>query len=88
MGADFMGKDSVALVLVDNIFYGQSISKLLREVASREKGATIFGYYACNPREYGVVELDENGKALSIEEKPEPPRAIMQFLDFISMIMM
>ena len=75
IGADFIGDDRVALVLGDNIFYGQSFSKVLREVASREKGATIFGYYVRDPREYGVVEFDDNGKALSIEEKPEHPRS-------------
>nr|WP_308624463.1 glucose-1-phosphate thymidylyltransferase RfbA [uncultured Eisenbergiella sp.] len=75
VGADFIGSDSVALVLGDNIFYGQSFSRVLRTVASREKGATIFGYYVRDPREYGVVEFDENGKALSIEEKPEKPRS-------------
>ncbi len=75
IGESFIGTDSVALVLGDNIFYGQSFSKLLREVASREKGATIFGYYVRDPREYGVVEFDETGKALSIEEKPEHPKS-------------
>lgn len=75
LGADFIGNDSVALVLGDNIFYGQSFSMVLRNAASREKGATIFGYYVRDPREYGVVEFDENGKALSIEEKPENPRS-------------
>ena len=75
IGADFIGDDSVALVLGDNIFYGQSFSKVLREVAARESGATIFGYYVRDPREYGVVEFDENGKALSIEEKPEHPKS-------------
>ena len=75
IGADFIGDDNVALVLGDNIFYGQSFSKLLREVASRDSGATIFGYYVRDPREYGVVEFDENGKALSIEEKPEHPKS-------------
>ena len=75
LGADFIGNDSVALVLGDNIFYGQSFSRVLRNAASREKGATIFGYYVRDPREYGVVEFDENGKALSIEEKPENPRS-------------
>ncbi len=75
IGADFIGADNVALVLGDNIFYGQSFSKVLREVASRESGATIFGYYVRDPREYGVVEFDENGVALSIEEKPEHPRS-------------
>ena len=75
IGADFIGDDRVALVLGDNIFYGQSFSRVLREVASREKGATIFGYYVRDPREYGVVEFDENGKALSIEEKPAQPKS-------------
>lgn len=75
IGAEFIGKERVALVLGDNIFYGQSFSRVLREVASREKGATIFGYYVRDPREYGVVEFDETGKALSIEEKPENPRS-------------
>ena len=75
IGADFIGNDSVALVLGDNIFYGQSFSRVLRAAADREKGATIFGYYVRDPREYGVVEFDENGKALSIEEKPEHPKS-------------
>lgn len=75
IGADFIGDDSVALILGDNIFYGQSFSRVLREVASRQKGATIFGYYVRDPREYGVVEFDENGKAISIEEKPEKPKS-------------
>ena len=78
IGADFIGDDSVALVLGDNIFYGQSFSKVLRETKERiekEGGATIFGYYVRDPREYGVVEFDENGKALSIEEKPEHPKS-------------
>ncbi len=75
IGEEFIGKDSVALVLGDNIFYGQSFSKMLREVAAREKGATIFGYYVRNPRAYGVVEFDENGRAVSIEEKPEHPKS-------------
>ena len=78
IGADFIGNDSVALVLGDNIFYGQSFSKVLRQTAERiekENGATIFGYYVRDPKEYGVVEFDENGKALSIEEKPEHPKS-------------
>ncbi|MBQ7706789.1 MAG: glucose-1-phosphate thymidylyltransferase RfbA [Lachnospiraceae bacterium] len=75
IGEEFIGSDSVALVLGDNIFYGQSFSKVLRNAASREKGATIFGYYVKDPREYGVVEFDETGKALSIEEKPEHPKS-------------
>ena len=78
IGADFIGDDSVALALGDNIFYGQSFSRVLRNVSERvqkEKGATIFGYYVRDPREYGVVEFDENGKALSIEEKPDQPKS-------------
>lgn len=75
IGHDFIGKDSCALVLGDNIFYGQSFSKVLRRAASRDGGATIFGYYVRDPREYGVVEFDESGKALSIEEKPENPKS-------------
>lgn len=75
IGADFIGNDSVALVLGDNIFYGQSFSRILREIAAKEKGATIFGYYVRDPKEYGVVEFDESGKALSIEEKPENPKS-------------
>jgi glucose-1-phosphate thymidylyltransferase len=75
IGEEFIGSDSVALILGDNIFYGQSFSKVLRQVAAREKGATIFGYYVRDPREYGVVEFDENGNAISIEEKPEHPKS-------------
>ncbi|MCR4696897.1 MAG: glucose-1-phosphate thymidylyltransferase RfbA [Lachnospiraceae bacterium] len=75
VGEKFIGDDNVALILGDNIFYGQSFSKVLREVASRKEGATIFGYYVRDPREYGVVEFDENGNALSIEEKPEQPKS-------------
>lgn len=75
IGEKFIAGDRVALVLGDNIFYGQSFSKLLLNVASRTKGATIFGYYVRDPREYGVVEFDETGKAISIEEKPEHPKS-------------
>ena len=75
IGAEFIGTDSVALVLGDNIFYGQSFSSLLSNVADRKNGATIFGYYVRDPREYGVVEFDENGMAVSIEEKPENPKS-------------
>ena len=74
-GEKFIGDDNVALILGDNIFYGQSFSNVLQRVAAREDGATIFGYYVRDPREYGVVEFDENGKALSIEEKPEHPKS-------------
>ncbi|MBE5903778.1 MAG: glucose-1-phosphate thymidylyltransferase RfbA [Pseudobutyrivibrio sp.] len=78
IGADFIGSDAVALVLGDNIFYGQSFSKVLLSAATRtesEPGATIFGYYVRDPREYGVVEFDENGVAISIEEKPAEPKS-------------
>lgn len=75
IGEKFIGDDRVALVLGDNIFYGQSFSKVLKNAAERETGATIFGYYVKDPREYGVVEFDREGKALSIEEKPENPRS-------------
>lgn len=78
IGKDFIGDDAVALVLGDNIFYGQSFSQTLRNAHDRvEKngGATIFGYYVRDPREYGVVEFDENGRAISIEEKPEQPKS-------------
>lgn len=75
VGADFIGDDSAALVLGDNIFYGQSFSRVLQNAATREKGATIFGYYVKDPREYGVVEFDSNNKAVSIEEKPAIPKS-------------
>ena len=75
IGEEFIGNDNVALVLGDNIFYGQSFSKVLQNAANRTEGATIFGYYVKDPREYGVVEFDENGKALSIEEKPAEPKS-------------
>ena len=75
IGDSFIGSDSVALILGDNIFYGQSFSKVLKAAASRNKGATIFGYYVRDPREYGVVEFGSDGKAISIEEKPDKPRS-------------
>lgn len=78
IGEQFIGKDAVALVLGDNIFYGQSFSRVLKNVAERtesQAGATIFGYYVRDPREYGVVEFDEEGTAISIEEKPENPKS-------------
>ncbi|MCD8327429.1 MAG: glucose-1-phosphate thymidylyltransferase RfbA [Lachnospiraceae bacterium] len=75
IGEKFIGSDRVALILGDNIFYGQSFSATLKKVAAREEGATIFGYYVRDPREYGVVEFDENGMAVSIEEKPENPKS-------------
>ena len=78
IGEEFIGEDTVALVLGDNIFYGQSFSRVLRTVADRtdsQPGATIFGYYVRDPREYGVVEFDEAGTAISIEEKPQKPKS-------------
>lgn len=75
VGEQFIGRDNVALVLGDNIFYGQSFSKVLLNAVARESGATIFGYYVKDPREYGVVEFDETGKAKSIEEKPQNPKS-------------
>lgn len=75
IGADFIGNDNVALVLGDNIFYGQSFSQVLQKVADKKEGATIFGYYVRDPREYGVVEFDRSGKVLSIEEKPVNPKS-------------
>ena len=75
IGAEFIGSDSVALVLGDNIFYGQSFSKVLRQAAQREKGGHDLRIFRRDPREYGVVEFDENGKAISIEEKPEHPKS-------------
>ena len=75
IGEDFIGQDHVALVLGDNIFYGQSLSRVLEQVAQREEGATVFGYYVRDPRAYGVVEFGEDGIALSIEEKPQNPKS-------------
>ena len=75
IGKEFIGKDSVALVLGDNIFYGAHLSRLVRAAAQREKGATVFGYYVCDPERFGVVEFDADGKAVSIEEKPKNPKS-------------
>ena len=75
IGEDFIGQDHVALVLGDNIFYGQSFSRVLEQVAQREEGATVFGYYVRDPCAYGVVEFGEDGIALSIEEKPQNPKS-------------
>ena len=74
IGADFIGGDSVAMVLGDNIFAGHGLKKRLRNAASQEKGATVFGYYVDDPERFGIVEFDENGKAISIEEKPAHPK--------------
>lgn len=75
IGEEFIGSDSVALVLGDNIFYGRSFSKTLEKVSSRKEGATIFGYYVRDPRDYGVVSFDNEFNALDIEEKPEKPKS-------------
>lgn len=75
LGEDFIGNDSVCLILGDNIFYGRSFSSTLMKCAELQKGAFIFGYPVRDPRAYGVVEFDEDGKAISIEEKPEHPKS-------------
>ncbi|MCI8917190.1 MAG: glucose-1-phosphate thymidylyltransferase RfbA [Eubacterium sp.] len=75
IGEQFIGNDPAALVLGDNIFYGQSFSRVLKSAAGINEGAVIFGYYVRDPREYGVVEFDEQGRALSIEEKPKQPKS-------------
>jgi glucose-1-phosphate thymidylyltransferase len=75
VGRDFVGKDPVALILGDNIFYGNGLAKKMRSAATLTQGAQIFAYPVQDPRRYGVVEFDENGKALSIEEKPYHPRS-------------
>ncbi|MBA3792016.1 MAG: NTP transferase domain-containing protein, partial [Rubrobacter sp.] len=71
VGREFVGADPVALVLGDNIFYGQGFGQTLRRAAARTDGATVFGYYVRDPERYGVVEFDGDGTVLSIEEKPE-----------------
>ena len=75
IGKEFIGTDSVALVLGDNIFYGANLKKLLKKAVDRKEGATVFGYYVCDPERFGVVEFDADGKAVSIEEKPKVPKS-------------
>ena len=75
IGADFIGNDSCAMVLGDNIFYGNGLSPMLKKAASKQEGATVFGYYVDDPERFGIVEFDRNGKAISIEEKPEHPKS-------------
>ncbi|MCY1418494.1 Glucose-1-phosphate thymidylyltransferase 2 [compost metagenome] len=75
IGEEFIGSDSVCLVLGDNIFYGQGFGPLLRDAASRSKGATVFGYHVKDPERFGVVEFDANRRAVSIEEKPLEPKS-------------
>lgn len=75
LGADFIGGDSVALILGDNIFYGNRLSELVQSAAEKQSGATVFGYYVNDPQRYGVIEFDQNRKVLSIEEKPRQPKS-------------
>ncbi len=75
IGEDFIGRDSVALVLGDNIFYGAKLGELVRKAAEKQSGATVFGYYVSDPERFGVVEFDKNFRALSIEEKPKQPKS-------------
>ena len=75
IGEDFIGNDSVAMVLGDNIFHGQGLKKRLRAAAAKEKGATVFGYYVDDPERFGIVEFDNQGRAISIEEKPQNPKS-------------
>ncbi len=75
LGEEFIGDDTAAMILGDNIFYGAGLSQHLREAAAREDGATVFGYYVEDPERFGVVEFDADGKAVSIEEKPEHPKS-------------
>ena len=75
IGEKFIDNDSCALVLGDNIFYGHGLTGMLKEAEARKEGATIFGYYVTNPQDFGVVEFDENGKVISLEEKPQNPKS-------------
>ena len=75
IGEKFINGDSVAMILGDNIFHGQGLKKRLRAAAEKEKGETVFGYYVDDPERFGIVEFDETGKAISIEEKPEKPKS-------------
>ena len=75
IGEDFIGDDSVAMVLGDNIFHGHGLKKRLLRAANKKEGATVFGYYVDDPERFGIVEFDKNGKAVSIEEKPEHPKS-------------
>lgn len=75
IGADFIGSDSCAMILGDNIFHGHGLTKRLKNAVAKEKGATVFGYYVDDPERFGVVEFDSNGKAISLEEKPKEPKS-------------
>jgi glucose-1-phosphate thymidylyltransferase len=75
IGEEFIGDDSVAMILGDNIYYGSGMRKILKRAASKEQGATVFGYHVKDPKRFGVVEFDKNGKVISVEEKPEVPKS-------------
>ena len=75
IGEDFIGSDSVAMILGDNIFHGHGLTRRLQEAAAKEKGATVFGYYVDDPERFGIVEFDAEGKAVSLEEKPAHPKS-------------
>lgn len=75
IGEEFIGNDSVAMILGDNIFFGHGLNKRLRRAAEKTEGATVFGYYVDDPERFGIVEFNQNGKAISIEEKPEKPKS-------------
>lgn len=75
IGEEFIGNDACAMILGDNIFYGSGLTKHLREAAGRTNGATIFGYYVTDPQRFGIVEFDEDGRAISLEEKPKNPKS-------------
>ncbi len=75
LGEEFINGDSCAMVLGDNIFYGHGFQKTLKQAAAKQNGATVFGYYVNDPERFGIVEFDENGKAISIEEKPKCPKS-------------
>ncbi len=75
IGEEFIGKDSCAMILGDNIFYGNGLSVHLKKAAAKTSGATVFGYYVDDPERFGIVEFDKNGKAVSIEEKPKNPKS-------------
>ncbi|WP_418963749.1 glucose-1-phosphate thymidylyltransferase RfbA [Cetobacterium sp.] len=75
IGEEFIGKDSVSLILGDNLFYGHGFTGMLEKAVSNELGATIFGYYVKNPKDFGVVEFNENGEVISLEEKPKNPKS-------------
>ena len=75
IGEQFIGNDSCALVLGDNIFYGHGLTGVLKEAEARKEGATVFGYYVLNPKDFGVVEFNKDGKVISLEEKPQNPKS-------------